>query len=148
MPQGSVLGPDFFSDYSSPISSIIRSQGISVHCYAGDTQLFAMFRPGQTETAVLEKMEQCIVELRERMDSNKLKINDSMTEFVIFDSAACFSKVTTATISISDERITASSSVRNINAYMDSRLKMEVHATTMCRTSWFHLFRIGKVSAI
>ena len=144
VPQGSVLGPDF-SDYSSPISSIICSHGISVHCYADDTQLYASFRPGQTENAVLKKMEQCIVELREWMDSNKLKLNDSKTEFVIFGSAARLSKVTTESISIGDERIPASSSVRNIGAYMDSRLKMEVHVTTMCRAAWFHLFRIGKI---
>ena len=97
------------------------------------------------ENAVLKKMEQCIVALQEWMDSNKLKLNDSKTEFVIFGSAARLSKVTTETISIGDERIPASSSVDNIGAYMDSRLKMEVHVTTMCRAAWFHLFRIGKI---
>ena len=84
VPQGSVLGPDFFSDYSSPISSIIRAHGISVHCYAYDTQLYASFFPGQTETVVMVKLEQCIGELRKWMNSNKLKLNDSKTEFVIF----------------------------------------------------------------
>ena len=60
------------------------------------------------------------MELREWMDSNKLKLNDSKTELVIFGSAARLRKVTTVTISIGDERITASSSVRNIGACMES----------------------------
>ena len=124
VPQGSVLGPDIFLNYSSPISTIIHSHGISVLCYADDTQLYASFRPGQTETAVLEKMEQCIVELWEWMNYNKLKLNYSKSKFVIFGSAAHVSKVTTTTISLGDERITAFSSVNNIGAYMDSRLKM------------------------
>ena len=72
-------------------------------------------------------------------------LNDSKTEFVIFGSAAHSSQVTTATISIGDERITVSSSVCNIGAYMDSRLKMVVQVTTMCKVAWFHLFRIGKI---
>ena len=35
-PQGTVLGPDLFSDYSSPVASFIHSHGISVHCYANN----------------------------------------------------------------------------------------------------------------
>ena len=37
VPQGSVLGPGLFMDYSSPIVSIIKSFDISVYCYADDT---------------------------------------------------------------------------------------------------------------
>ena len=37
VPQGSVLGPGLFTDYSSPVVSIIKSFDISVHCYADDT---------------------------------------------------------------------------------------------------------------
>ena len=68
--------------------SIYVIHSLYISRYADDTQLYALFPPGQTETAVLEKMEQCIVELRELIDSNKLKLNDSKTEFVIFGSAA------------------------------------------------------------
>jgi hypothetical protein len=39
VPQGSVLGPAFFTDYSSPVAALIRAHGISVQCYADDTQL-------------------------------------------------------------------------------------------------------------
>ena len=31
VPQGSVLGPGLFSDYSSPVASKIQSHGVSVH---------------------------------------------------------------------------------------------------------------------
>ena len=59
IPQGSVLGPGLFSDYSSPVASIIRSHRVSVHCYADETQLYAAFDL-EEESVVLNKLETCI----------------------------------------------------------------------------------------
>ena len=56
----SVLGPGLFTDYSSPVVSIIKSFDISVHCYADDMQLYAHFIPGENESEVLAHMERCI----------------------------------------------------------------------------------------
>ena len=72
-PQGSVLGPDLFSDYSSPAAAIIRSFKVSVHCYADDTQLYRAFTPGEDELEVLGQMEQCISELRNWMSRKHVK---------------------------------------------------------------------------
>ena len=44
VPQGSILGPVFFTDCSSPVASIIRSHAIYIHCYADDTQLYIPFK--------------------------------------------------------------------------------------------------------
>ena len=84
VPQGSVLGPGLFTDYSSPVVSIIKSFDISVHCYADDAQLYAHFIPGENESEVLAHMERCIDKLRKWMHQNKLKLNDKKTEFIIF----------------------------------------------------------------
>ena len=66
VPQGSVLGPDLFTDYSSPVASLIRSFNISVHCYADDTQLYCPFKPGKNELEVRDRLERCIEVSRPR----------------------------------------------------------------------------------
>ena len=52
VPQGSVLGPDLFSDCSAPLATIIRSFGVTAHCYADDSQLYVTFCPGVNECEV------------------------------------------------------------------------------------------------
>ena len=84
VPQVSVLGPDLFTNYSSPAASLIRSFRVSVHCYADDTQLYCPFTPGIDAFEVLSRLERCIEALRNWMHTNMLKLNDSKTEFIIF----------------------------------------------------------------
>ena len=43
VPQGSVLGPQFFTIYSSPIANIARKHGLQVHMCAYDTQLYCIY---------------------------------------------------------------------------------------------------------
>ena len=54
-----LCGPGLFTDYSSPVVSIIKSFDISVHCDADYMQLNAHFIPGENESEVLARMERC-----------------------------------------------------------------------------------------
>ena len=145
VPQGSVLGPALFSDYSSPVASLIRSFEINAHCYADDTQLYVPFTPGIDEEEVRNKLEDCIDALRVRMNKNRLKLNDKKTEFIIFGTSTGLKKVATTTIRVGQEAIPACDKVRNIGAMFDSEMKMDTQVNSMCKSAWFHLYTIGKI---
>ena len=53
VPQGSVLGPQWFTIYTYPIHNIILKYGLMYHIYADDTQLYICFNPTQSSATML-----------------------------------------------------------------------------------------------
>ena len=60
------------------------------------------------------------------MNKNRLKLNVSKTNFIVLGSVSILKKVKTKVIKIGEEQITAVTSVRNIGAYMNSRLRQKL----------------------
>ena len=75
VPQGSVLGPVFFTAFFILIAAICRKYNVKYHMYADDTQLYVVFDPaipGDRERA-LDRLKRCIQKLRSRMLIHELK---------------------------------------------------------------------------
>ena len=80
VPQGSVLGPLKCCIYMLLIGSIMRHHDIDFHIYVDDTQSYVSFDLSNPNV-YLDRLNLCIYDLRIWMIRNKLKINDSKTEF-------------------------------------------------------------------
>ena len=115
VPQGSVLGPQWFTVYTSPVRDIILKYNLNYHVYADDTQLYITFKSSQEPAdSCITTLEKCIQEIRSWMRQNFLKLNDEKTEFLLFGSRQQLSKVCLPFITIGDSQITPSSQARNL----------------------------------
>ena len=64
VPQGSVLGAEFYVYYSKSVGLIIRMHGLEYHCYADDSQLYIVINQvnvGET----IHRIEHCVRDVQQ-----------------------------------------------------------------------------------
>ena len=127
-----------------PIGSILRHHGIDYHIYADDTQLYIKFDLSDPSIA-LEKINLCISDIRIWMIKNKLKINDSKTEFLVLSSSFFKQQFNDLQINVGNTEINPSLSARNLGVIFDSHLNLESHINSVCRSAYFHLRNIRSI---
>ena len=79
------------------------------------------------------------------MIKNKLKINDSKTEFIVFRSPQAEQDFSSLSISVGDSIILQSSKVKDLGVIFYQSLSFDDYISSVCRSTHFHLRNIGKV---
>ena len=128
VPQGSVFGPLQFCLYLLPLSAILRYHNIGYYVYADDTQLYVSFKYKQPLEAI-SKLNSCLADIRRWMITNKLKINDSKTEFIVFRSPQLKYDLSGLSVNVGESMITQSSKVRDLGVIFDQFLNFDDHIT-------------------
>ncbi|XP_068675423.1 uncharacterized protein [Montipora foliosa] len=149
VPQGSCLGSILVLLYMSRLFKIAEKHLPTVHGYADDTQLYLSFRP--------------VIRLRRRIVQfwpwkrlflkfghcsfllNLSLINDIKTEFIVIGTRQLVSKVDIASLKIGSAGITPLSSVRNLDAWFDDRMAMNVHVGMVCKKAFKGLYNIRQI---
>ena len=147
LPQGSILGPLKFVIYTLPLGNIIRQHALDFHLYADDTQLYCSFDPsipGARENAI-EKLQLCIAEIQNWMTKNKLKLNESKTEFIVLGSPYYIQKLPPVMLTISDAHIKPTYSVRNLGIMFDVHMTMTKQISSLCQSSYFQIRNIRRI---
>ena len=82
VPQGTALDPLLYTLYTTPFVSVISKNSTKYHLYVDDTQLYISFTPSDSTTS-LEILSNTVSYILSWMNSNKLLLNPSNTEFLL-----------------------------------------------------------------
>ena len=144
VPQGSVLGPLFFSLYTTDVFHLVEQRQFRIHGYADDLQIYEHTLPSDMD-AVSRRFAACVEDVMTWMASNRLKLNSSKTEIIWFGSASRLGTCSTKPISIAGDAIRPVNSVRNLGVIFDSTLSFKLHVSSVARTCYYQIRQIRTV---
>ena len=123
VPQGSCSGAYLFNMYSSTISEEV-DPGLSLIAFADDHAIIQEFNPNQTtdESHVINLLADNLTKIKEWMNSVRLKMNNSKSEFIIFGNRIQAHKCDTSELNIDEVAGHKSQIVKYLDAWLDSGL--------------------------
>ncbi len=144
VPQGSVCGPFLFTLYTSPIEDVITSHGVNAMFYADDSQLYLTLQSCD-RTEQLQRLEECVRDVKAWTVSNRLLLNDLKTEVVHFTSRFMREPdpISSFTVDSSDVRVAAQA--RNLGVIMDRHFTLSSHLNNVCRSASLAIHKIGQI---
>ena len=79
------------------------------------------------------------------MDVNRLKMNSSKTEFILFGSRGQLQKCTTNSINVNGVEVKQSCCIKYLGALLDAQLNMIQHINAKCRIAMMNLLKIKQI---
>ena len=79
------------------------------------------------------------------MITNKLKINDLKTEFIVFRSPQLRCDLSSLSVNVGESQITQSLKGRDLGVTFDQFINFDDHITAICRSTYFHIRNIVEI---
>jgi hypothetical protein len=121
---------------------IITEFGMSYHAYVDDTQLYVSFsrdQPGATP----EKVQECLIRIRDWMQANQLKLNDNKTELLPLFSQR--PEKLPFKVNIGKNTLESSKEVKNLGVIFDENMNFRTHIRKTAKTCYGLLRAIAKI---
>ncbi len=102
------------------------------------------FTPKDQEVTV-QKLQDCISNIKSWMVTNMLKLNDEKTEVIILGTRQQRKKVNISQLNVNGITVCPTESVRNLGVMFDVDMKMQIKVKSVCSSGYHHLRNIRKI---
>ena len=130
--------------YTQPLAIILKNHDMHYHLYADDTQIYKSVNFENIQDLKLQT-EDCIKNVKNWMNINKLKLNDNKTEVILCHSPRQSIQGMSISLNINGHEIKNSCKIRNLGVIFDENLSMSDQVTSICQKSYFQLRKIASV---
>ena len=160
VPQGSLVGPWFYLIYALTLQDVLDDSDsgemenqdklgcpITLSGFADDHIFKDKFKLKDKHDEIECKMglEKCAKRVKSWMDSNRLKMNDDKTEYIVFSSSRMLTHIECDSININGISIPRSECIRYLGAWLDQQLSLRKHIMLKCRTAMMNLQRLKMI---
>ena len=98
-----------------------------------------------SELEAVTVLQNCIIDIKTWMTTDKLTLYDGKTEFIIIGTRAQLDKINITKLSINQVKVSAVSSVRNLGTWFDNHLTMTTAINKICHSGRYHLHNIRRI---
>ena len=141
-----VLGANIFNAYTSTLTSV-TPRSIDIHGFTDNHALKDKFKIGNhtKEGKCITNLENCVNEVKNWMDKNRLQMNDEKTEFIMFSSRQLAKKIDTDCLNVNGTTIQKSEVIKYLGIWLDLQLNFKHHITMKCTVAMLNLQRIKMI---
>ena len=79
------------------------------------------------------------------MDENRLKMNQSKTEFILFGSSKQLQKCSSKILDVNGTSVMRSDVIKYLGVHLDKELNLKTHIVKKCRVASLNLYRIRQI---
>ena len=146
VPQGSINGPIYFTCYASTLSHVVGDP-LKLVGYADDHNIYGSFKAGdpESEKGTLTALQVTLGNVNAWMQENRLKMNNSKSEFIIFGSNRSLPKCTTQDIDVANTVVVRSKCVKLLGVLLDENLTFKRHIAAKARIAALAMYNIRKL---